>query len=134
MMPSGVMLPITMNFFFFSSDLPLYRSVNVGAMILVQGGDFGAKILLSETPEGLQHALEKVNDYCENWLLKINADKTKVMIFNKSGRLVKEKFTLGDDLLENVNSYTYLGLEFVPSVSFKPAMETLCKKSIKSNV
>ena len=89
-------------------------------------------VLLSETPEGLQHALGKVNDYCENWLLKINADKTKVMIFNKSGRLVKEKFTLGDDLLENVNSYTYLGLEFVPSGSFKPAMETLCKKASKA--
>ena len=88
-------------------------------------------LLLSETLEGLQHALGKVNDYCENWLLKINADKTKVMIFNKSGRLVKEKFTLGDDLLENVNSYTYLGLEFVPSGSFKPAMETVCKKHQK---
>ena len=62
---------------------------------------------------GYNMALGKVKDYCENWHLKINADKTKVMIFNKSGRLVKEKFTLGDNLLENVNSYTYLGLEFV---------------------
>ena len=89
-------------------------------------------VLLSETPEGLQHTLGKVKDYCDNWHLKINTDKTKVMIFNKSGRLVKEKFTLGDNLLENVNSYTYLGLEFVPSGSFKPAMETLCKKASKA--
>ena len=89
-------------------------------------------VLLSETPEGLQHALRKVKNYCENWRLKINADKTKVMIFNKSGRLVKEKLTLGDDLLENGNSYTYLGLEFVLSSTFKPAMETLCKKASKA--
>ena len=61
-------------------------------------------VLLSKTPEGLQHALGNVQEDCDNWRLKINAHKTKVMIFNKSGRLAKEKFTLGVDLLENAFS------------------------------
>ncbi len=89
-------------------------------------------VLLSETREGLQQSLEKIKEYCDNWLLKINSDKTKVMIFNKSGRLLKEKFTLGNEQLENVSSYTYLGLVFVPSGSFNPAMNTLCKKASKA--
>ena len=93
---------------------------------------FADDVLLSETPEGLQHALGNVQEYYGHWRLKINTDTTKVMKFNKSGRIAKEKFTLCVDLLENVNSYTYLGLEFVPSGSFKPAMETLCTTASKA--
>ena len=89
-------------------------------------------VLISETAEGLQNSLDKIRSYCEKWLLTINSDKTKIMIFNKPGKLIKDKFTLGNVPIENANSYTYLGLVFVPSGSFKPAMEALCKKASKA--
>ena len=86
-------------------------------------------VLISESAEGLQHALDKIKEFSDKWLLNINTEKTKVMIFNKSGKLLKDKFTLGNVHLQNVNSYTYLGLMFVPNGSFNQAIETLCRKA-----
>ena len=60
-------------------------------------------VLISESAEGLQHALDKIKEFSDKLLLKINTEKTKVMIFNKSGKLLKDKFTLGNVPLQNVN-------------------------------
>ena len=46
-------------------------------------------IVLSNTAEGLQNALNKLGNFCETWNLKINISKTKVIVFNKSGKLLK---------------------------------------------
>ena len=89
-------------------------------------------VLISESAEGLQHALDKIKEFSDKWLLKINTEKTKVMIFNKSGKLLNDGFTLGNVPLQNVNSYTYLGLMFVPSGSFNQAIDTLCRKASKA--
>ena len=103
----------------------LYRE-NVSCLM------FADAVLLSETPECLQTALNKTMEFCEKWQLKINCDKTKIMIFNKAGKLIKEKFTLANESLENAKSYTYLGFVFVPSGSFNPAMDTLyARKPLK---
>jgi hypothetical protein len=49
-------------------------------------------VLFSNTKEGLQSKLDILNDYCEEWCLGINPKKTKVLIFNKSGKLIKYNF------------------------------------------
>ena len=38
-------------------------------------------LLLSESPDGLQKSIDRLHQYCENWQLSINANKTKIMIF-----------------------------------------------------
>ena len=43
-------------------------------------------VLLVETSEGLQQSLSALYHYCHSWQLKINADKSKVMIFSKTSR------------------------------------------------
>ena len=48
-------------------------------------------IILSETPEGLQNCLTNLETYCKKWKLEVNKKKTKVMIFNKSGKKSKLK-------------------------------------------
>ena len=51
--------------------------------------------------------------------LKVNIQKTKVMIFNKSGRVLKGyNFSLEEQSLELVSEYKYLGIIFKPSGSF----------------
>ena len=40
-------------------------------------------ILLAESPEELQAALNSMNLYCNDWNLKINVSKTKVVIFSR---------------------------------------------------
>ena len=44
-------------------------------------------ILLGKTPEDLQQALSVLEEYCLRWKLKVNTDKTKIMIFRKGGRI-----------------------------------------------
>jgi hypothetical protein len=36
-------------------------------------------LLLSETPEGLQNCIDKLNSYCNRWQLSINIQKTQVI-------------------------------------------------------
>jgi hypothetical protein len=43
-------------------------------------------VLLSETPDGLQNALYKLNYFCLDMGLSVNLNKSKVMIFNKAGK------------------------------------------------
>ena len=49
-------------------------------------------LILSETEEGLQAKLDKLAKYCKKNKLEVNTDKTKVMTFTKSGRLLKHQF------------------------------------------
>lgn len=66
-------------------------------------------VLLSESESGLQTCLNRISDYTK-WKMKINIKKTKIMIFNKSGKLFRCEFKLGNQQLLSVRSYVYLGL------------------------
>ena len=75
--------------------------------------------LLSTSKQGLQNSLDKLQNYCEEWLLDINFDKTKILICNKSGRFLKDNmFFINTHQLENVRSATYLGLKINSSGNF----------------
>ena len=37
----------------------------------------------SAVAEGLQQALGALSDYCDKWSLRVNVDKTKVVIFSR---------------------------------------------------
>jgi len=53
-------------------------------------------ILLSSSAQGLQQKLNRLNEYCKDWCLNINTDKTKVLIFNKAGRHITQKCLFND--------------------------------------
>ena len=90
-------------------------------------------IIMSETRDGLQICLNKLNDYCSQWNLTVNLTKTKVMIFNKTGKLFKGiNFYLGNNQIEVTNEYCYLGITFVPCGSFSVAIKRLYDKGIKA--
>ena len=46
-------------------------------------------ILMSKTEQGLRQSLNNLEMYCEKWKLEVNISKTKIMIFNSSGRKLK---------------------------------------------
>ena len=65
--------------------------------------------------------------------LKLNSKKTKIIIFNKSGKVLKGyNFLLGENKLEVTNCYQYLGIKLQPSGSFTVAAEELCRKAQKA--
>ena len=48
-------------------------------------------VILSESQNGLQSALNKLEDYCHKWQLTVNKNKTKVMIFH-TGNTFQSQF------------------------------------------
>jgi hypothetical protein len=90
-------------------------------------------VLLSASQTGLQTCLNKLQTYCDTWGLTVNEKKTKVLIFNKAGRLIKGNFTLGTVSLEQVQTYKYLGIPFSASGTFGHAKSELYLKSLKAS-
>ena len=85
-------------------------------------------ILLAESPEELQAALYSMNLYCNDWNLKINVSKTKVVIFSR-GKIIKHPhFYLGDKLLEICSDYLYFGVKFNYNGKFSKAQQELFDK------
>ena len=72
-------------------------------------------LLLSETDKGLQNMLDILNLFSISNGLKINVEKTKVMIFNKTGRHIRQRFSVGGEAIETTREYKYLGFKVTPS-------------------
>ena len=90
-------------------------------------------VLLSKTAKGLQTFLCRLEDFCNLWNLKVNINKTKFIIFNKAGRVLKRhNFTYGNILFEHENEYMHLGIYFRSSDIFTQGIKCLCNKSIKA--
>lgn len=88
-------------------------------------------ILVSKTAPGLQRCINKLEEYCDQWCLEVNLDKSKVLIFNKSGKLLNTDFVYKGKNLECVREYTYLGVTFCISGAFSTAASELYKKALK---
>ena len=79
-------------------------------------------ILFSETADGLQRGFDILADYCNIWKLKVNVNKTKVMVFRKGGMLPKNlHFYYNNEGIEIVKQFSYLGVVFTPGGSFHEA-------------
>ncbi len=90
-------------------------------------------VLISQTAAGLQNSINKLGDYCEKWSLHVNLDKTKIVIFNQAGRLLRQHhFKLGNQTIEMTSSYCYLGVVFSSCGSFTRAIERLKDQALKA--
>ena len=65
-------------------------------------------VLFSDTKNGLQQKLDILNNYCTEWCIEVNVKKTKVIIFNKTGGLMNDRFNIRTDTIECVKQYKYL--------------------------
>ena len=90
-------------------------------------------LLLSESKNGLQSCIDSLAVYCECWKLKINVNKTKVMIFSK-GKIKKENFSfsINNEHIEIVDKYKYLGIMLNFNGNLKHAAEHMYSRSIKA--
>ncbi len=89
-------------------------------------------VLLSTTKEGLQNTINVLKQYSDTWQLEVNLNKTKVLTFNeKRSNLANQSFYYGTQTIEQVEKYTYLGIEVTANGTFKQAMDTLQSKGLK---
>ena len=54
--------------------------------------------------------------------MTISPKKTKIIIFNKSGRMIRIKFRISELTIESCSPYTYLGTVFTRNNNFKKAL------------
>ena len=88
---------------------------------------------MSDSAKGLQKSLDILKTYCDKWDLKVNIGKTKVIVFNKSERILKGfSFLYDDEPISLTNEYKYLGILFKPSGTFSDAIDYLSKKACKA--
>ena len=78
-------------------------------------------MVLAESAVQLQKALDSLNIYCNKWALKVNLDKTKVIIFSKGKIRRYKSFAFGDNTIDIVEDYVYLGTTFNYNGSFNKA-------------
>lgn len=77
----------------------------------------------------LQDKLITLSLCCKMKKLQVNPDKTVIMKFRKSGRSKREKeLKFNDVVLKYVGKYTYLGVVFSQSGSFKYTLENALTK------
>ena len=66
--------------------------------------------------------------------LVVNIGKTAILVFNKSGRILKEshQFNYGDLKILSTNEYCYLVITFSLTGSFKTAQQQLKQKGMRA--
>ena len=89
-------------------------------------------LLMAETEEQLQGLLHNLERYCDNNGLTLNTKKTKILIFNKTGRHVRRKMYYKNDIVETVRTYKYLGFIFTPSGEINTGLSDLHDKALKA--
>ncbi len=89
-------------------------------------------VLLAESSSDLQILLNTFSDYCNQWKLKINIDKTKIMVFSKGKVSNNLKFFINGRELEIVKQYKYLGVIFSSSGSFLATRKYIKEQGMKA--
>ena len=85
--------------------------------------------MFSESEDGLNDLLKELSVFTEENNMSVNIDKTKAMIFNKTGKFMKRNFIYKNSKIETVREYKYLGFLLVPSGSITPGLHDLKSRS-----
>ena len=88
-------------------------------------------LILCKSQSDLQLSVSWLHKYTQKWGLRINASKSKVIVFSTYRRRNYEIFVNGT-ILEQVDSYTYLGVDFHRTGNLKHASLSLSKKGMKA--
>lgn len=80
-------------------------------------------VLLAETSEDLQHALNIFEQFCRNWKLTVNTEKTKIMVFGRGRRSNSLKFFFDNTPIEIVENFKYLGVILSRGGSFQRTLK-----------
>ena len=86
----------------------------------------------SESKTGLQACIDKASNFAKSKHLTINVKKSKTMVFNTAGKFIRDSFTLGNETLEPVQSFCYLGVDIKCSGTVKHAANVLSDKGNKA--
>ena len=80
----------------------------------------------------VQHQLNTINEWCQESGLKLNAIKTKVVLFTRKRNLsLQSPLILGDTVIECSSEVIYLGATLDSKLTWAPLIEYKCLKATK---
>ena len=87
-------------------------------------------VLISETIVGLQNQLNNLHTTATSLQLRVNIDKSNIVVFRKGGYLGRrEHWYFNGSLMPVVNAYKYLGLYLSTKISFTTACRDISSKA-----
>ncbi len=67
-------------------------------------------VLLCESKSNVNQTLTSFHKYCSEWKLKVNCNKTKIMVISRGQMQTRNfNFNLGGEEIEAVSDHEYLG-------------------------
>jgi hypothetical protein len=112
-----------------TEDFEIELDVYLKLFVLLYADD---TVIMSESKEDMQNQLNVFNDFCKKWKLKVNAEKSKVLVLSNGRLPANLKFTYNNKDLEIVPNFSYLGITFSKSGSFNAAKKDLVNKGTKA--
>ena len=85
-------------------------------------------IIMADNPSDFQRCLHAFSEYCTQWKLTINGEKTKIIISGTRG-LSNLLFKIGNEQVEIVKSYKYLDFLLSQSGSFLSARKHVVQQA-----
>ncbi len=107
---------------------PLDLSLWLKLLVLLYADD---TVILSSSKTDFQNSLDIFHNYCDNWHLKVNLNKTKIVIFG-ARQLQNFNFKLGNNPIEITDRYHYLGITLSSNGSFLNARKHLAEQANKA--
>ena len=89
-------------------------------------------VIISETINGLQKGLTLAKHYCDRNKLKLNAKKCKVVVFSKGKIRNIPKFYIGNEEIEVVSDFLYLGVKLNYNNRFSVAQKDLIDRASRA--
>lgn len=88
-------------------------------------------VIMSDSQEDFQNSLNYFYNYCKEWHLKINFNKTKIVIFG-ARQLQHFDFKIGNNGIEIQDHFRYLGITFSSNGSFLKARKHIVEQANKA--
>jgi hypothetical protein len=137
LMQGEVLSPILFSMFindfelsFINSGCVPYECKSLNLFLLMYADDL---VLFSESTEGLQSQLDALFEYSSKWGLKVNIDKSQIVIFRNGGKIkANEKWLYDGVQLKVVDHFTYLGIVFNYNNKFTMAEKKISDQGKKA--
>ena len=102
----------------------------IGVLLLMYADDIA---LVSDSVADLQKKINCLEQYCKDWGLSVNMDKTKAVVF-KNGGFIKncEKWYYAGKQIKVESHYTYLGVIFASSLKWSKCVSNLSNKALRA--
>jgi hypothetical protein len=89
--------------------------------------------IFADSETNLQSSLDLLYDYCNRWKLLVKTSTTNILISRKGGRIrANLQFKYGENNIEIVHRFVYLGIVFTTSGCFADAQNTLPGQGLKA--